>query len=170
MVKVSAPANFQHFILPSKSFYSKFRWCNMHIWCSFLNIPSHLRENLLKSWLIYRKLKKNFHFRYQEKGQQERNLTPLSSIKFYWCAEQNLFTAWIHWQTTAAVCPTWFFFLLLKLWWLILLASCQNLLCSWNILRFLRHNIVLNLHYIGVSSHLIYSDNFAGRVKRFLGP
>ena len=21
----------------------------MHIWCSFLNIPSHLRENLLKS-------------------------------------------------------------------------------------------------------------------------
>ena len=63
-LEVSAQANFQHFILPSKSFYSKFRWCNMHIWCSFLNIPWHLRENLLKSWLIYRKLKKNFHFRY----------------------------------------------------------------------------------------------------------
>ena len=30
--------------------------------------------------------------------------------------------------------------------------------------------IVLNLHYVGVSSHLIYFDNFAGRVKRFLGP
>ena len=42
-LKVSALANFQHFILPSKSFYRKFRWCNMHIWCSFLNIPSHLR-------------------------------------------------------------------------------------------------------------------------------
>ena len=25
------------------------------------------------------------------------------------CAYQNLFTAWIHWQTTAAVCPTCFF-------------------------------------------------------------
>ena len=62
--KVSAPANFQHSILPSKSFSSKFRWCNMHIWCSFFIIPSHLRENLLKSWQIYRKLKKNFHFRY----------------------------------------------------------------------------------------------------------
>ena len=59
-LKVSAPANFQHFILPSKSFYSKFRWCNMHIWCSFSNIPSHLRENLLKSWLIYRKKKFSF--------------------------------------------------------------------------------------------------------------
>ena len=30
-LEVSAPANFQHFILPSKPFYSKFRWCNMHI-------------------------------------------------------------------------------------------------------------------------------------------
>ena len=57
-----------------------------------------------------------------------------------------------------------------KLWWLILLASCQDLLCSWNILHFPGLIIVLNLHYIGVSSHLIYSDNFAGRVKRFLGP
>ena len=61
---VSAPANFQHYILPSNSFYSKFRWCNMHIWCSFLNIPSLLRKNLLRSWLIYWKLKKNFYFRY----------------------------------------------------------------------------------------------------------
>ena len=42
-LKVSALANFQHFILPPKSFYRKFRWCNMHIWCSFFNIPSHLR-------------------------------------------------------------------------------------------------------------------------------
>ena len=42
-LKVSALANFQHFILPPKSFYRKFRWCNMHIWCSFLNTPSHLR-------------------------------------------------------------------------------------------------------------------------------
>ena len=33
----------------------------MHIWFSFL-LPSHLRENLHKSWSIYRKLKKNFHF------------------------------------------------------------------------------------------------------------
>ena len=83
-----------------------------------------------------------------------------TGIKFYWCAEQNLFTAWIHWQTAAAVCPTWFFLLLLKLWWLILLASCQYLLCSWNILRFPGLIIVSNLHYIGVSSYLIYSDNF----------
>ena len=73
------------------------------------------------------------------------------------------------WQTAAAVCPTWFFLLLLKLWWLILLASCQYLLCSWNILRFPGLIIVLNLHYIDVSSHLIYSDNLAGRVKRFFG-
>ena len=31
----------------------------MHIWFSFLNIPSHLRENPLKSWPIYRKLNRN---------------------------------------------------------------------------------------------------------------
>ena len=59
-------------------------------------------------------------------------MTPFFSINFDWCAQQNLLTAWIHWQTTAAVCPTWFFLLLFKLWWLILLASSQNTLRSWN--------------------------------------
>ena len=34
----------------------------MHIWFSFSNIPSNLREYLLKCWPIYQKLKKNFHF------------------------------------------------------------------------------------------------------------
>ena len=41
------------------------------------------------------------------------------------------------------------------------------------IFKFTLHIIInwyLNLHYNGVSSHLIYSDNFARRVKRFLGP
>ena len=47
------------------SMYSNYKSAvEMHTWWSFLNIPSHLRENLRKSWLIYRKLKKIFHFRY----------------------------------------------------------------------------------------------------------
>ena len=35
----------QHFILPSKSFYSKVRWCNVHIWFSFLNVPLYYSGN-----------------------------------------------------------------------------------------------------------------------------
>ena len=97
-------------------------------------------------------------------------MTPFFSINFDWCAQQNLLTAWIHWQTTAAVCPTWFFLLLFKLWWLILLASSQNTLRSWNnYTLFSRTYYCVNLYHIGVHAHLIYSDNFAGRVKCSLG-
>ena len=59
-----------------------------------------------------------------------------SSSILIWCAQQHLLTAWIRWETTACVCPTWFFLLLFKLWWLISLAYCQNSLCSWNIILF----------------------------------
>ena len=67
---------------------------------------------------------------------------------------------------------------------LIFLASVKAVMsgvtCSSSIfVMFLKHTpfsrawglvIVLNLHHIGVSSHLTYSDNFAGRLKHFLGP
>ena len=135
-IKVSAPANFRHFILASKSFCSKFRWCNMHIWFSFSNIPSHFNKRKSTQKLTdLPEVKEQFSFPLLRKKTAGDTRSAIW-LPFSASIQQNLFTAWIHWQTTAAVSPIWFFLLLFKLWWPILLASSQDTLRSWNILRF----------------------------------
>ena len=115
----------------------KFRWRN---WCICEHTFAFKKKSTQKITDLVEVKKIFFIISVTKKRdcrrRQERNLTPLFSIKFYWCAQQNLLTALIRWETTASVCPTWFLLLLFKLWWLILLAYCQNSLCSWNILIF----------------------------------
>ena len=151
----------------------------MHILFSLSNIPWNLSEYLLKRWPMYQKLKKKRRIfisvtKKKDCGRwQKCNLTPLFSIKFYWCAQQNLFTALIHLQTTVAVCPTWFFLILF------MQAVMTNTTCFLSkFVMFLKYTpfsrtycIKLILHQRFFSPDIInyYFDNFAGRVKWFLG-
>ena len=114
-VKVSAPANFQHFILALKSFYSKFRWCNMQIWFSFSHIPSHLEK-------IY-----SFQLLREKTAGDTRRAIWLSFSASISIDVLNKFTHCLDSLTTNSRCMSNLIFLAsFKLWWLILHASSQN--------------------------------------------
>ena len=79
VIKVSAPANFQHFLSSSKSISSKFRSCNMHIYFSFLIKPSDSRKKsalkLLNLPEVQREILTSVSMERDRRGQWKRNLT-----------------------------------------------------------------------------------------------
>ena len=99
------------FILPSKTLCSKFRWSSIKV-----DQCTGSEEKFFISVA-----KKN------DCGRRQQCSLPHLQ-------HQVLFvhsTKFIHCLDSVAVCPSWYFLLLFRLSLLILLASCQNSLCSW---------------------------------------